>query len=31
MSIAKIKKALAEKNKELQDSMQIYAFALKNE
>jgi len=31
ISIAKIKKALAEKNKELQDSMQIYAFALKNE
>jgi hypothetical protein len=31
MSIAKIKKVLGEKNKELQDSMQIYAFALKNE
>lgn len=31
MSIAKINKVLIEKNKELQDSIQIYAFALKND
>jgi hypothetical protein len=31
MSIAKINKVLSEKNKELQDSIQIYAFALKND
>ncbi len=31
ISISKINKALFEKNKELQDSMMIYAFALKNE
>jgi hypothetical protein len=31
ISISKINKALFDKNKELQDSMVIYSFALKNE